>query len=317
MAGIPRGHGCRAWEDGRSTAGAQSAEGQEERAIAARRRDVAAIGRAGRQGARRKPVFISAAFPLNFPAAVQPLRAGQHFGAHVDNAIRGDHLTGRIRTDLSVTLFCLSPTNTTAANWSSRTITAHEIKLPAGHLVLYPRPACTRYAGHPRRARRSFFWLQSMIRQAMRAADLRLDTAIQGLVARLGHNDPEVVKLTGSITISSATGLNYEGNLSASQVSMGAGRRDGRADDFVAKGAPAACATARSAPAPVGSDCPCNLRPQRLPRRKPRLPQATSVPAEESSNGRKHSKASRGRRQICANCRRGRCLCPPIFWSKP
>jgi PKHD-type hydroxylase len=44
----------------------------------------------------------------------------------------------------------------------------------------------------------SFFWLQSMIRDAQaRTMIFDLDTAIQELVKRLGRNDPETVKLTG------------------------------------------------------------------------------------------------------------------------
>ena len=44
----------------------------------------------------------------------------------------------------------------------------------------------------------SFFWLQSMIRDDhARSLIFDLDTAIQGLVPRLGRDDAEVVKLTG------------------------------------------------------------------------------------------------------------------------
>ena len=44
----------------------------------------------------------------------------------------------------------------------------------------------------------SFFPLQSMIRDAhARSLIYDLDTSIQALVARLGRDDPETVKLTG------------------------------------------------------------------------------------------------------------------------
>jgi PKHD-type hydroxylase len=44
----------------------------------------------------------------------------------------------------------------------------------------------------------SFFWLQSMIRDAhARSMIFDLDNAIQKLCDRLDRNDPEVVKLTG------------------------------------------------------------------------------------------------------------------------
>jgi PKHD-type hydroxylase len=44
----------------------------------------------------------------------------------------------------------------------------------------------------------SFFWLQSMVRDASaRSLIFDLDTAIQALVERLGRDNPESVKLTG------------------------------------------------------------------------------------------------------------------------
>jgi PKHD-type hydroxylase len=44
----------------------------------------------------------------------------------------------------------------------------------------------------------SFFWLQSMVRDThARSMIFDLDNAIQDLVARLGRNDSQVVKLTG------------------------------------------------------------------------------------------------------------------------
>lgn len=45
----------------------------------------------------------------------------------------------------------------------------------------------------------SFFWLRSMILDAhARSLIFDLDTSIQALVARLGRDDPETVKLTGT-----------------------------------------------------------------------------------------------------------------------
>jgi len=44
----------------------------------------------------------------------------------------------------------------------------------------------------------SFLWLQSMIRDPhARTMIYDLDSTIQGLVTRLGRDDPETVKLTG------------------------------------------------------------------------------------------------------------------------
>jgi PKHD-type hydroxylase len=44
----------------------------------------------------------------------------------------------------------------------------------------------------------SFFWLQSMVRDAhARSLSFDLDAAILALIERLGRDDPETVKLTG------------------------------------------------------------------------------------------------------------------------
>jgi len=76
---------------------------------------------------------------------------------------------------------------------------SHEVKLPAGDLVLYPASSLHMVTPVTRGRRvASFFWLQSMIGDAhARSLIFDLDTAIQALVERLGRDDPETVKLTG------------------------------------------------------------------------------------------------------------------------
>ena len=126
---------------------------------------------------------------------------GHHFGLHVDNAVRGDRLTGlRIRTDLSVTLFLSEPDEYDGGELVVEDLYgSHEIKLAAGDLVLYPASSLHLVTPVTRGMRvASFFWLQSMVRDAhARSLIFDLDTAIQALVERLGRDDPETVKLTG------------------------------------------------------------------------------------------------------------------------
>jgi PKHD-type hydroxylase len=150
------------------------------------------------------PRFISAAVPLHiFPPLFNRYVAADshHFGIHVDNAVRGDHLTGlRIRTDLSVTLFLSEPDEYDGGELVVEDLYgSHEIKLPAGDLVVYPASSLHMVTPVTRGVRvASFFWLQSMIRDAhARSLIFDLDTAIQALVERLGRDDPETVKLTG------------------------------------------------------------------------------------------------------------------------
>jgi PKHD-type hydroxylase len=191
-----------AWEDGRSTAGAQSAMVKKNEQLPPNGETARTLGQRIITALTANPLFISAAIPLHiFPPLFNRYGAGHHFGVHVDNAVRGDRLTGmRIRTDLSVTLFLSEPDEYDGAELIVEDhYGSHEIKLPAGHLVVYPASSLHMVTPITRGLRvASFFWLQSMIRDAhARSLIFDLDTVIQGLVERLGRDDPETVKLTG------------------------------------------------------------------------------------------------------------------------
>jgi PKHD-type hydroxylase len=190
------------WEDGRSTAGAQSAEVKKNEQLPPNGETSRKLGERVVKALAASPLFIAAAVPLHiFPPLFNRYGPGQHFGVHVDNAVRGDHLTGtRIRTDLSVTLFLSEPDEYDGGELIVEDYYgSHEVKLPAGHLVLYPATSLHTVTPITRGVRvASFFWLQSMIRDGhARSLIFDLDNAIQGLVPRLGRNDPELVKLTG------------------------------------------------------------------------------------------------------------------------
>jgi PKHD-type hydroxylase len=191
-----------AWEDGRSTAGSQSAMVKNNEQLPPDSDLSRQLGGRVIKALAANPLFISAAIPRHiFPPLFNRYGAGQHFGVHVDNAVRGDHLTGtRIRTDLSVTLFLSEPDEYDGGELTVEDYCgSHEVKLPAGHLVLYPATSLHTVTPLTRGVRvASFFWLQSMIRDAhARTMIFELDNAIQGLVGRLGHNDNEIVKLSG------------------------------------------------------------------------------------------------------------------------
>ena len=190
------------WEDGRSTAGAQSAMVKNNEQLPPNGELSRRLGDLIIRALAANPLFVSAAIPKHiFPPLFNRYGVGHHFGVHVDNAVRGDHLTGmRIRTDLSVTLFLSEPDEYDGGELVVEDYYgSHEVKLPAGHLVLYPATSLHTVTPITRGLRvASFFWLQSMIRDAQaRSMVFDLDNAIQGLVERLGRNDQEVVKLTG------------------------------------------------------------------------------------------------------------------------
>ena len=115
--------------------------------------------------------------------------------------MRGDPLTGlRIRTDLSATLFLAEPEEYDGGELVVEDYYgSHEVKLPAGDLVLYPSKSLHMVTEVTRGARvASFMWMQSMIRDDhARSMIFDLDASIQALCERLGRDDPEAVRLTG------------------------------------------------------------------------------------------------------------------------
>jgi PKHD-type hydroxylase len=190
------------WEDGRSTAGAQSATVKKNEQLPPNSEIARQLGEAVIRALVANQLFVSAAIPKQiFPPLFNRYGVGQHFGIHVDNAVRGDVLTGaRIRTDLSVTLFLSEPDEYDGGELIVEDYYgSHRVKLPAGHLVLYPATSLHAVTAVTRGVRvASFFWLQSMVRDGhARSLIFDLDTAIQGLVQRVGRDDPELVKLTG------------------------------------------------------------------------------------------------------------------------
>ncbi len=192
------------WEDGRATAGAQSAMVKRNEQLPADGEVARALGQRIVSALTKNPRFLSAAIPLQiFPPLFNRYAAsgGHHFGIHVDNAVRGDPLTGlRIRTDLSMTLFLAEPEEYDGGELVIEdTYGSHEVKLPAGDAVLYPSSSLHMVTPVTRGARvASFFWMQSMIRDAhVRSMIFDLDNVIQGLVGRLGRDDSETVRLTG------------------------------------------------------------------------------------------------------------------------
>lgn len=190
------------WEDGRSTAGSQSALVKRNEQLPPNGAVARRLGERIVQALLANPLFVSAAIPLHiFPPLFNRYGEGHHFGVHVDNAVRGDPATGmRIRTDLSVTLFLAEPEDYDGGELIAEDYYgSQEVKLSAGDLVLYPASSLHMVTPVTRGTRvASFFWLQSMVRSPQaRSLIYDLDTAIQGLVPELGRDHAEVVRLTG------------------------------------------------------------------------------------------------------------------------
>jgi PKHD-type hydroxylase len=188
------------WVDGRITAGHQSARAKDNLQLAEDNEDARQLGNTILQALDNNPLFMAAALPLKvFPPLFNRYQDGQSFGNHVDNAIR--QVTGtphRVRTDLSATLFFSNPDEYDGGELVVEdTYGVHSVKLPAGHLILYPASSLHHVRPVTRGARlASFFWIQSMVRDdGERSLLFDLDVAIQRLMSDVPDH-PSVVELT-------------------------------------------------------------------------------------------------------------------------
>jgi len=188
------------WVDGRITAGHQSARAKNNLQLREDLEEAKQLGDVILAALERNPLFMSAALPLKvFPPLFNRYEGGQSFGNHVDNAIRQVPGTPhRVRTDLSATLFFSNPDEYDGGELVVEdTYGVHSVKLPAGHLILYPASSVHHVRPVTRGVRLgSFFWIQRMVREdGERTILFDLDVAIQ----RLMNDVPEhrsVVELT-------------------------------------------------------------------------------------------------------------------------
>ena len=190
------------WQNGLVTAGQQATSVKRNHQLPERDTLTRKLGDTILSALAVHPVFISAALPLKiYPPMFNRYETEETFGVHVDNAIRLNHLTQeRLRTDLSMTVFLSEPDEYDGGELIIEDhYGAQEVKLEAGHMVLYPSTSLHQVVPVTRGARvASFFWLQSMIRSdSHRTMLFDLDQTIQSLAVRLGTGDGEVVRLTG------------------------------------------------------------------------------------------------------------------------
>jgi PKHD-type hydroxylase len=189
------------WVDGKITAGYQAQRVKDNQQLLEGHPLHAELGEMVLKALAKSSLFMSAALPLRvFPPMFNRYAGGGQFGMHVDTAIRSVVPSGqRIRTDVSATLFLSSPEEYDGGELLVEdTYGAHSVKLPAGHMVLYPATSLHRVDPVTRGARvSSFFWVQSMIRSdGDRTMLFDLDRAIQKLAVDVPGN-PVGVQLTG------------------------------------------------------------------------------------------------------------------------
>jgi PKHD-type hydroxylase len=189
------------WVDGRASVGNQGAQVKRNRQLPETSPLARELGQLVLDALSRSPLFFSAALPKQIcPPLFNSYEGGEHYGNHVDGAMRRVQPDNRwLRTDVSSTLFLCEPDDYDGGELVVEDMYGvHEVKLPAGDLILYPSTSIHRVEPVTRGARVcSFFWTESMVRDdARRAMLFELDRNIQALRARIGDCD-ETVGLTG------------------------------------------------------------------------------------------------------------------------
>ncbi|WDS37404.1 Fe2+-dependent dioxygenase [Pseudoxanthomonas sp.] len=192
------------WTDGRETVGAQGAQVKRNQQLPDASPLREQLGQQVLAALDRSPLYFAAALPLRtLPPRFNRYTGGGEYGFHVDGSVmaldRPGQARSHVRSDLSCTLFLSEPDEYDGGELIiSDTYGEHEVKLPAGDLILYPSSSLHKVVPVTRGARlASFFWVQSMIRDdTRRSLLLEMDTAIQTLT-RTGGDPAAVLQLTG------------------------------------------------------------------------------------------------------------------------
>lgn len=189
------------WVDGNVTSGELAAQAKRNLQVPEGHPVARELGAQVLAALNRSPQFVTAALPARvFPPLFNRYDAGMRFDAHVDSAVRIAEGGGRIRTDVSSTLFLTPPENYDGGELVIEdTYGEQRVKFAAGDLVIYPAASLHRVEPITRGSRWScFFWSQSMVRdEGQRRLLYDLDGAVQAIRAQLPPGADGVTALTG------------------------------------------------------------------------------------------------------------------------
>ena len=189
------------WIDGRASVGPQGAQVKRNRQLAEGSPLALELGQTISAALMAHPLFFSSVLPLRILAPYfNSYAGGEHYGLHVDGAIRAQRPgLPAIRADVSATVFLSEPDDYEGGELVVvDAYGTHEVKLPAGDAIIYPSGSVHEVLPVTSGERiASFLWTQSMVREdAKRALLFELDTNIQKL--RAAHGESEAtVGLTG------------------------------------------------------------------------------------------------------------------------
>ncbi|WEN16554.1 Fe2+-dependent dioxygenase [Rhodanobacter sp. AS-Z3] len=188
------------WTDGRETVGMQGARVKRNQQLPDSSPLRLQLGQLILRALASNPLYHAAALPLRtLPPRFNRYEGGGEYGFHVDGAVMALSADMQMRSDVSCTLFLSEPDEYDGGELIvSDTYGEHEVKLPAGDLIVYPSSSLHRVTPVTRGARvASFFWVQSLIRDDSRRRLLfELDSSIQSLT-RTAADAAALLQLTG------------------------------------------------------------------------------------------------------------------------
>jgi PKHD-type hydroxylase len=188
------------WTDGRETVGAQGAQVKRNQQLPDASPLRQQLGQLVLAALARSPLYHAAALPLRtLSPRFNRYQGGGQYGFHVDGAVMALSGDAQLRSDVSCTLFLSEPDEYDGGELIvNDTYGEHEVKLPAGDLIVYPSSSLHRVTPVTRGARvASFFWVQSLIRDDSRRRLLfELDASIQRLT-QTGADAASLLQLTG------------------------------------------------------------------------------------------------------------------------
>lgn len=184
--------GDAAFQDGAATAGALAREVKRNLQLPAE----AAVARQCAQivldALRRNSMFFSAALPQWIHGPIfNRYDVGMTYGEHVDNAVMG---VPTVRTDVAATLFLAAPEEYDGGELAvNDSYGLHQIKLPAGSMIVYPAASVHKVRPVTRGKRlAAILWVQSLVRdERHRRLLFELDLMVSSLRSK-GSLDSEV-----------------------------------------------------------------------------------------------------------------------------
>ena len=185
-----------AWTDGKETVGSQGARVKRNLQLPDASPLREELGQRVLSALTSNSLYFAAALPLRtLPPRFNRYEGGGTYGFHVDGSVMALPTTPgqaaeHLRSDIACTLFLNEPDDYDGGELViSDTYGEHEVKLPAGDLIVYPASSLHQVQPVTRGARiASFFWVQSMVRDDVKRRMLfDMDRAIQTLM----HTDAD------------------------------------------------------------------------------------------------------------------------------